>query len=164
MTEPYIGQISIVSFNFAPQGWAACDGQVMPINQNQALYALLGTTYGGNGTTTFNLPDFRGRVPLHFGAGISLGGRSGEEMHTLSANEMPAHLHTVSASNADPNAPLPTGNVWPAVTSGYAGTPDATMNPAALGTAGASQPHQNCQPYLVLNFVIALVGIFPSRN
>jgi microcystin-dependent protein len=165
MSDPFLGQISIVSFGFAPRGWATCDGQVMSIPQNSALFSLLGTTYGGNGTTNFNLPDFRGRVPLHFGAGISQGGSSGEAMHTLSVGEMPTHTHTVSASDAAPDVPLPTGNTWPAVTNGYAGAPDATvMNPAALGSAGAGQPHENRQPYLVLNFVIALVGIFPSRN
>jgi len=165
MSDPFLGQISIVSFSFAPRGWATCDGQLMSIPQNSALYALLGTTYGGNGTTNFNLPDFRGRVPLHFGAGISQGGRSGEETHALSAGEMPAHTHTVYASDAAPDVPLPTGNTWPAVTGGYAGAPDATvMNPAALGSTGAGQPHENRQPYLVLNFVIALVGIYPTRD
>jgi microcystin-dependent protein len=161
--EPFIGEIKIVSFNFPPQGWAFCDGQELSIAQNQALYALLGVTYGGNGTTTFGLPDFRGRVPLHFGAGISQGSTGGEAMHTLQPVEMPAHTHAVSASNAAANVPLPTGNTWALMTGGYAAEPDATMNAAALGSTGG-QPHENRQPYLVLNFVIALVGIFPSRD
>src|SRR5512139_1650461 len=119
--EPFLGEIKIVSFGFAPQGWAACDGQILQINQNQALYALLGITYGGNGINTFALPDFRGRVPLHFGSGFALGNSSGEATHVLTTSEMPAHTHTVSASNAAPDAPLPTDNVWPAVTEGYTG-------------------------------------------
>jgi microcystin-dependent protein len=163
MTEPFIGEIKIVSFNFAPQGWATCDGQTMQIQQNQALYSLLGVIYGGNGTTTFNLPDLRGRIPLHFGAGISQGANGGEASHTLIASEMPAHTHTVSASDAIPNVPSPTGNTWAVTTNVYAAAPDAAMNPAALGATGG-QPHENRQPYLVLNFVIATMGLYPSRE
>jgi microcystin-dependent protein len=161
--DPFLGEIKIVSFNFAPYGWAACDGQIMQINQNQALYALLGTTYGGNGTTTFALPDFRGKVPLHFGTGFNLGSSGGEAKHTLAPGEIPAHTHTVWANNTTADAPLPTNNVWPSVTDGYASGSNAVMNPAALGSTGG-QPHENCQPYLVLNFVIALQGIWPSRE
>ncbi|MBN2387247.1 MAG: phage tail protein [Anaerolineales bacterium] len=161
--EPFLGEIKIVSFNFAPAGWAACDGQTMQIVQNQALYALLGTTYGGNGSTTFGLPDLRGRVPLHFNATYPPGNAGGEAGHVLTAAEMPSHTHTVSASDAAANAPSPTGNTWAAANNGYAAAPDATMKPAALGTTGG-QPHENRQPYLVLNFVIATTGIFPSRD
>ncbi|RPJ26492.1 MAG: phage tail protein [Chloroflexi bacterium] len=161
--DPFLGEIKIVSFNFAPRGWAACDGQILQNMQNQTLFSLLGTLYGGNGTTTFALPDFRGKVPLHFGAGFIQGQSGGETAHTLTLNEMPAHTHTVAASNADPDVPLPGGNVWPAVTNGYAGTPNATMNPAALVSTGG-QPHENRQPYLVLNFVIALQGVYPTRD
>jgi microcystin-dependent protein len=165
MTEMFLGQIMIVSFNFAPRWWAQCDGQVMQIEQNQALFALLGTTYGGDGRTTFALPDLRGRVPLHFGNSHTQGERSGEENHTLITNEMPAHFHGVSASNAAPNQALPTGNMWANAAGAYSSSsPDCTMNPASIGNAGGSQPHTNLQPFLVVNFVIALMGIFPSRN
>ncbi len=164
MAEPYLGEIRIVSFDFAPSNWAACDGQVLQINQNQALYALLGNTYGGNGTTTFALPDFRGRTPVHFGAGIPLGQSAGEAAQTLHTNELPAHTHTMSASNVAPDAALPANSSWAAVTKGYGSPPNISMSATALGTKGANQPHPNLQPYLTLNFVIALWGIFPSRN
>lgn len=161
--DPFLGEIKIVSFNYPPQGWASCDGQIMQIQQNQALYALLGITYGGNGTTTFALPDFRGKVPLHFGAGFGFGSSGGEAKHTLTAAEIPSHTHTVRASSAVPDVPAPADNVWPAVTEGYASGSNAVMNSAALGSTGG-QPHENRQPYLVLNFVIALQGIWPSRD
>ncbi len=161
--EPFLGEIRIVSFGFAPSGWAACDGQIMGISQNQALFSLLGTTYGGDGITTFALPDFRGRVPLHFSAQYAIGSASGEAQHTLTVNEIPAHTHTVSANSAVPNAPLPTDNVWSAVTQGYASGSNAVMNPAALASTGG-QPHENRQPYLALNFIIALDGVWPQRD
>jgi microcystin-dependent protein len=162
--DPFLGEIRIVSFNFPPTGWATCDGQTMQISQNSALYSLLGTLYGGDGSNTFKLPDLRGRVPLHFGSGISQGGTGGGEAgHVLTPAEMPAHTHTIYASDAVANAPSPAGNIWPAVTKGYDATPNATMNAAALGTTGG-QAHENCQPYLVLNFVIATTGLFPSRS
>ena len=165
MAEPYLGEIRILGFDFAPQGWAACDGQTMQIMQNQALYALLGIIYGGNGTTTFCLPDFRGRVPMHFGSGISIGQKAGEADHTLLQTELPAHTHTVSASNSTPNQGLPANNTWAGISKGY-GAPAAgvSMGSAALGNKGTSQSHSNMQPYVTLNFVIALWGIFPSRN
>lgn len=164
MSEPFLGEIKIVSFNFAPKGWALCNGQFLPINQNQALFSLFGTYYGGNGQTTFALPDFRGKVPLHLGNGFTQGQSGGETAHTLTTSELPAHTHTVSASDAAPNVASPAGNVWPSVASGYASTANASMHPSSLGNAGGNQPHENIQPYLVLNFVVALQGIFPSQN
>jgi microcystin-dependent protein len=165
MTEPFLSEVKIVSFNFAPRGWALCNGQLLPINQNQALFSLLGTTYGGNGQTTFALPDLRGRIPIHIGNGHVQGERSGEENHTLNISEVASHAHPVSASNADPNQGLPTGNMWANGAGAYSSSsPDSSMNPASISSAGGSQPHTNVQPFLVLNFIIALQGIFPSRN
>lgn len=165
MSNPFLSEIRIVSFNFPPKGWALCNGQLLPINQNQALFSLLGTTYGGDGRVNFALPDLRGRVPIHFGSGNTLGERAGEENHTLNINEIPAHVHPVSASNADPNQGLPTGNIWANGSGAYSSAAsDSSMNPASIGSAGGSQPHANLQPYLALNFVIALQGIFPSQT
>lgn len=172
MSEPFIGQISIVGFQFAPRGWALCNGQLLPINQNQALFSILGTTYGGNGQTTFALPDLRGRTPFHVGqgAGLSsyvLGQRAGEESHTLSASEMPLHNHLPPPASANPAAVgTPVGNLWandPTLVQ-YAPTPNTSMAAGATAAAGGSQPHNNLSPCLVVNFVIALQGIFPSRN
>ncbi len=165
MGTPFIGEIKIVSFNYAPRGWALCNGQLLPIAQNQALFSLLGTMYGGNGQTTFALPDLRGRAPVHVGAGFNQGDRAGEEAHTLITGELPTHTHAVSASSGAPNQGSPTGNAWATLNNGYStGTPNAVLGPSAIGAGGGSQPHENRQPYLVLNFVIALQGIFPSRN
>jgi microcystin-dependent protein len=165
MSQPFLSEVKIVSFNFAPRGWALCNGQLLPINQNQALFSLLGTTYGGNGQTNFALPNLQGRIPIHFGNGHTLGESSGEENHTLNINELAAHVHPVRASNADPNQGLPTGNMWANGAGAYSGAaPDSSMNPASISNVGGSQPHTNMQPYLVLNFIIALVGIFPSQN
>jgi microcystin-dependent protein len=165
MGEPFLAEIRIVSFNFAPKGWAFCDGQTLPINQNQALFALLGTTYGGNGTTTFALPNLQGRVPFHFGQGFSLGQTGGEATHTLSTSEMPAHNHLAMASSSDADQVSPIANFWAkGAASAYSAAPNSAMSPAALAQVGGSQPHQNMSPFLVLNFVIALQGIFPSRN
>jgi microcystin-dependent protein len=164
MTTPFIGEIRIVSFNFAPKGWALCNGQLLPINQNQALFSILGTTYGGNGQTNFALPNFQGRAPMHFGNGFTLGQISGEENHTLIITEMATHNHLVSASSAAPDVGTMANNSWAANPGAYGSTVTTTMNPASIGNAGGSQPHNNMQPYLVLNFVIALQGIFPSRN
>jgi microcystin-dependent protein len=162
LSTPYLAEIRILSFGFPPKGWALCNGQVLPIAQNQALFALLGTTYGGNGQTTFALPDFRGRTPIHLGAGFPLGSLSGEEAHTLNQSELPAHTHAVSASSANPNSGSPANGIWPATVAAYATVANTTMNPESIGLAGGSQPHSNTQPYLVLSFVIALQGIFPS--
>jgi microcystin-dependent protein len=166
MGDQFISEIKIVSFNFPPKGWAFCNGQTLPIAQNQALFSLIGTMYGGNGQTTFALPNLQGRVPLHMGAGFFEGETGGEDSHTLIAAEMPQHLHQLNASPADGSLIIPgTGLLARSPANPYKdpGTL-APMNAAALATAGASQPHTNEQPYLVLNFVIALVGVFPSRN
>jgi microcystin-dependent protein len=165
MGEPFLAEIRVVAFNFAPRGWAFCNGQTLPINQNQALFSLLGTTYGGNGVTTFALPNFQGRVPVHFGNGISLGQAAGEENHTLTIAEMPSHTHIASASSNPADAASPTNNVSAkSVQPAYAATPNAPLHPSSVAAAGSGHPHLNMSPFLVLNFVIALQGIFPSRN
>ncbi len=165
MSEPYLSEIRIVSFNFAPKGWALCNGQLLPINQNQALFSLLGTTYGGDGRVNFALPNLQGRVPIHFSSSHSLGEAAGEENHTLNLQELPSHSHTFSASNAAPDQGTPAGNMWASNSGAYSSaSADTSMNPASVSSAGGSQPHTNIQPYLVLNFIIALQGIFPSRN
>jgi len=160
MSDPFLAEIKIVSFNFPPKGWALCNGQLMQISQNQALFSLLGTTYGGNGTTTFALPDLR------VGSGFTLGQLSGEENHTLLTSEMPAHSHSAQAATVDGDVPAPSPNILAAPTGQiYAPANNLTALAAgSVGQAGGSQPHQNMQPYLTLNFVIALVGIYPSRN
>jgi len=166
MAQPFLGEIKIISFNFPPQGWAFCNGQFLPINQNQALFSILGTTYGGNGQTTFALPDFRDRVPFHVGNSRVLGEKGGEEAHTVSISEMPAHLHQVTGSNATTLLQVaPTNNVWSTSTQNpFETSQNSAMNPGTIANVGGSQPHNNLQPYLVLNFIIALSGIFPSRN
>jgi microcystin-dependent protein len=166
VSNPFLGEIKIVSFNFAPKGWALCNGQFLPINQNQALFSILGTTYGGNGQTTFALPDLRGRSPFHIGNGHTLGERGGEEAHTLTLAEMPTHSHFLNASSASVNqVGGPNGNT-PAVSTQnpYESTFNGAMAPGALSNVGGSQAHLNLQPYLCLNFAIALIGIFPSQN
>jgi microcystin-dependent protein len=176
MSDPFLSEIKIVSFNFAPRHWAFCNGQLLPIAQNQALFALLGTTYGGNGSTTFALPDLRGRGPLHFGGNTNLGQRAGAENVTLATSELPAHTHsttqpTVSGVAGNGNSPDPTGRRWAGLRRDAVysnATPDTQMSSAAVTATnqavGGSQPHNNMPPYLVLNFVIALQGIFPSQN
>ncbi|MFB9106998.1 phage tail protein [Flavobacterium gyeonganense] len=169
MAEPFLAETRIMSFNFAPKGWAMCNGQFLPINQNQALFSLLGTNFGGNGQTTFALPDLRGRTPIHFGNNFILGLRVGEEAHTLTINELPTHKHTlINTSQAvDTNIPSNTvslGNTAPNQVYNSSGQNLAAMNPASVSNVGGSQPHQNMQPFLVLNFCIALQGIFPSTN
>jgi microcystin-dependent protein len=161
----------MLSFTFAPKGWAPCNGQLLPINQNQALFSLLGTMYGGNGQTNFALPDFRGRTPTHVGAGLVQGQGGGEEAHTLTLAEMPVHVHAVQASsgppdNPDGNTPAPT-KVLSSTSTGQLYGPVANvqaMSAHAVGTVGGSQPHTNMMPYTVIGFCIALIGIFPSRN
>ena len=174
MSTPYLGEIRCFAFNFAPTGWAQCNGQTLPINQNQALFSLLGTTYGGNGTTTFQLPNLQGRVPGHIGNGYDLGELTGEANHTLIVTEMPAHNHLIQSVIVEPGGEPE--RIATATTAAFIGpsNPDglyatSTTNPVALapqtiGASGGSQPHNNMQPYLVVNFCIALTGIFPSRN
>ena len=164
MTTPFVGEIKVVSFDFPPKSWALCNGQLLPINQNQALFSILGTTYGGNGQTNFALPNFQGRAPVHFGNGFNLGQISGEENHTLTNPEMPTHTHLISASSAAPDAGSMANNSWAANSGAYGSNVTTVMNPASIVNQGGSQPHSNMQPYLVLNFIIALQGIFPSRN
>lgn len=173
MSEPFLAEIRMVGFNFAPRGWAFCDGQILPINQNQSLYSLLGTTYGGDGRTTFRLPDLRGRVPIHVGGGHTQGEKGGEEAHTLGAAELPAHSHDLQASgdgatSGSPASPPAALANRPRRTTSYYTTPgnqQASMRAGTVGaSAGATQAHNNMQPWLAVNFVIALQGLFPSRN
>lgn len=174
MATPFLGEIRMVAFNYAPYGWALCNGQLLSISQNTALFALLGTMYGGDGVTTFALPDLRGRVPIHYGQGSGLsvyteGQKGGVEKVTLTQNQMPAHSHGVNAVAAGGNQASPAGNL-PAIESTgtsldySSNAPDAPMNSAMIGSAGGGQPVSIMQPYLVVNFVIALTGVFPSRN
>jgi len=170
MGTPYLSEIRIVSFNFAPKGWAFCNGQTMSINQNQALFSLLGTTYGGDGITTFNLPNLQGRAPVHtgsdtFGNPYALGQSAGEPSVTLTVTDLPAHTHQAQAVTTVANLGSPAGNVWAdSASDPYSANANATMNATAVSQAGGSQPHNNVAPYLTLNFIIALTGIFPSRN
>ncbi len=173
MSEPFLAEVKIVGFTFAPRGWAFCDGQILPINQNQSLYALLGTTYGGDGRSTFALPDLRGRTPVHVGQSEEgtdhrLGSKGGEETHTLLVAEMPTHQHVLQASDDTADQQFPTDRVLARSTA----TDPVWVNPSPLvdmasstvATVGNSEGHQNMQPYLALNFCIALQGLFPSRN
>lgn len=169
MSECYIGEIRMVSFNYAPRGWALCNGQTLPINQNQALFALLGTRFGGDGVTTFRLPDLRGRAPIHSSAVSPAGQMGGAETHTLSVNEMPAHVHSLVASGALATGTSPAnaliGKKGRLGRDVYAAPGNlTTFNPGTVSAAGGSQPHENMQPFLALNFAIALTGIFPTRN
>ena len=166
MSEPFLAEIRIVGFNFAPRGWAFCDGQILPINQNQSLYSLLGTTYGGDGRTSFALPDLRGRTPIHEGDGHGLGQKGGVETVTLTDAEIAAHTHQAKASSIVGDNPTPTGRVL-AQFAAYRDPEAATMTALRSGTvtnAGGGQAHNNMQPFLTLSFVIALQGLFPSRN
>ncbi|SEG73918.1 phage tail protein [Paenibacillus sp. UNC499MF] len=166
MSEPFVGEIRLFANNYAPRGWAFCEGQTLSINTNQALYSLIGTVYGGDGKTNFKLPDLRGRVPIHVSSTTPLGQSAGEAAHTLTVNEMPAHTHQVSASGNPGSATTPASNVWADEAALYEplSTPTVAMNAGTMSIAGGSQPHSNMQPYLVANYAIALVGIYPSRN
>ena len=170
MADPFMGELRLLGFNFAPRGWAQCNGQLMSIAQNSALFSLLGTTYGGDGVQTFGLPDLRGRTPLHMGQGPGLtfksqGEISGTESVTLTPQQMPVHNHLVTASSDDATKKNPVGSV-PAASgaSVYSDTANGTMQPSMVNVSGGSQAHNNMQPYLVLNWCIALEGIYPSRN
>jgi microcystin-dependent protein len=165
--DPFLGELRIMSFNYAPSGWAMCNGQQLPINQNQALFSLLGTTYGGNGQTTFALPNLRGRVPIHMGNGHTQGESAGQEAHTVTLSEMPQHIHFANAStNNAVNTPTGTSVLARSNPQQAYGAPSSLqlMAPQSIGNAGGSQAHENRQPYLGLNVCIALQGIFPSRN
>jgi microcystin-dependent protein len=167
MSDPFLGEIKQVSFLFAPRGWAFCNGQLLSIQQNTALFSLLGTSYGGDGVRTFGLPDLRGRVPTHGANSVGISG--GEAAHTLTASELPAHSHTLLASATPSHGADPTGRVLGATEGGginvcAAADGTATLNPAAISSTGGSQPHNNMQPYAVSSFIIALQGIYPSRN
>src|SRR5688572_19040707 len=166
MSEPFLSEIKLVSFNFPPKGWALCNGQFLPINQNQALFALLGTTYGGNGQTTFALPNLRGRVPIHFSGAHDLGEAAGSTSVTVAQAQLPTHTHLVQVQSAVVNTSAnPIGNFLGNANNMYAGPVNLTvMNPGTITSVGGSQPHNNMMPYLTLNFIIALQGIFPSRN
>lgn len=180
MIDPFLAEIMIVSFSFAPQGWASCNGQFLPINQNQALFSLLGTTYGGNGQTTFALPNLRGRVPIHMGSGHFIGEAGGQRTQTLSISELPMHAHEIKKSPAGQvtakaktgslaNSMTPEGNYFAtnaSETKRFSNRSDSSLGNGVptIGNVGGSQSHNNMQPYLVLNYVIALQGVFPSRD
>jgi len=167
MAEPFLSEIRIMSFVFAPKGWALCNGQLLPINQNQALFSLLGTTFGGDGRVNFALPDNRGRTPIHVGSGHTLGERGGEQAHTLSIAELPTHTHSLQAASTSATVAIP-GNAVPAASVNFeAYRPASSLVPMASGSVtntGGSQAHLNMQPFLTLSFCIALQGIFPSPN
>lgn len=177
MAEPFLSEIRIFSFNFAPKGWATCNGQLLPINQNQALFSLLGTTYGGNGQTNFALPNLQGKAPMSFGNGFTLGQTGGEYAHTVTMSELPTHAHTFSANScvdgatANASVASPAGAYWANDGKAAYSTQDpnnpintGAMHPSTVSNIGGSQPHNNQQPYLTLNFCIALQGIFPSQT
>jgi microcystin-dependent protein len=165
MSTPFLAEIKMVTFNFAPKGWAVCNGQLLAINQNAAIFSLLGTTYGGNGTQTFQLPNLQGCSPLHIGVAYPLGQFGGEENHTVDIEEMPAHAHQANGVGALATSGSAAGNSWAKSASNpYSATSNGAMSAAGLSQQGGSQPHNNMPPYLVLNFVIALQGIYPSRN
>jgi microcystin-dependent protein len=165
MSEPFLSEIRIFSFNFPPKGWAFCNGQFLPINQNQALFALLGTRYGGNGQTTFALPNLQGRVPIHVGHGHELGETAGASSVTINQQQMPQHIHFLQASPNAGTTPTAVGNFLATALNVYH-APDnlVAIRPDSVTNVGGSQPHNNMMPYLVLNFCIALQGIFPSQN
>lgn len=168
MSDQFLGELKCVSFNFAPKGWALCNGQLQPINQNQALFSLLGTMYGGDGRVTFALPNLQGRAAIHVGQGITQGQLGGEYNHTLTLTEMPQHQHALQAVNAGESSNTPQNNMF-ANTSGNLGvygpaTSLTPMFPADVSNFGGSQPHSNQSPYLVMTWIIALQGIFPSQN
>jgi len=180
MSTPFLSEIRLMAFSYAPKGWALANGQTLPINQNQALFSLLGTTYGGNGQTTFALPDLRSRVPIHMGSGFTLGQKGGEENHTLIMSEMTQHIHFMrgdgtTAATSNVNTPAAGSSLGqtigvPNQGSNFAAniystnSQNANLAPQTVGNAGGSQPHSNQQPYLVISFCIALQGIFPSQN
>lgn len=167
MSTPYIGEIRMFGGNFAPVGWAFCNGALLPISGNEALFNLIGTTYGGDGQSTFALPDLRGRIPMHQTSGFTLGQSSGTETVTLTTAQIPAHSHTMVASSAAATQTTPAGNLLAQTSNGQlylADAPNVGLNPQMLGITGSNQPHDNMGPYLCVNFIIALEGIFPTQN
>ena len=165
MSEPFLSEIKIVSFNFPPKGWALCNGQLLPINQNQALFALLGTVYGGNGQTNFALPNLRGRVPVHEGNGHTLGEAAGSTSVTINIQQLPTHTHVAQASSTNGNQPIVPNAVLAAANNLWNNPIGlTTISPQTVTSVGGSQPHNNMMPYLVLNFIIALQGIYTSQN
>ena len=170
MSSPFLGQLALFSFDFPPRGWAICQGQLLPIAQNQALFSLLGTVYGGDGRTTFGLPNLQGRTPLSIGQSIVLGEKGGTETITLTTTQVPGHNHTIVATTTSPNSPTPAGHLLAQTGTGitvYKQNPtnlNTPLDPQTIAPYGGSQPHENRSPYLVMNWCIALQGIFPSRN
>ena len=165
MAEPFLSEIRIMSFNFAPKGWAMCNGQLLPINQNQPLFALLGTTFGGDGRVNFALPDQRARTPIHVGSGFTLGEKAGEQAHTLNTQELPTHQHLLQVATVNSDTNIPGGNNLASVANLYnPPTQLVPLAPSTTGPVGGSQAHLNMQPFLTLTFCIALQGIFPSPN
>ena len=165
MAEPFLSEIRLMSFVFAPKGWALCNGQLLPINQNQGLFSLLGTTFGGDGRVNFALPDLRGRVPIHVGSGHTLGERGGEQAHTLSIAELPTHTHVLQGTTTAAGTNSPNGNVFAPSTAVYHGpTSLVSLLPSSVTNVGGSQAHLNMEPFLTLSYCIALQGIFPSPN
>jgi len=170
MSQPYVGEIRMVGFNFAPQGWAFCNGQTMAISDNEVLFNLIGTTYGGDGVNTFNLPNLQGRIPFHQGTNAGntmvIGQIAGSENVTLITNQLPAHTHTLAANSTAGTQPSPAGGYWAQSTLDQFSTetPAHTMDPSSILPVGGSQPHDNMPPFQVLNFVISLFGVFPSQN
>lgn len=167
MSEAYIGDVRLFGFNFPPRYWLPCQGQTLAISQNQVLFSILGTTYGGDGITTFMLPDLSGRAPVHVGNGVSLGQSGGEENHTLTINEIPAHNHTVQASEQGSSVYTPVGGAWAPAgnsTNSYSAAADSQMSASAISPTGGSQPHTNMQPYLAMNYCICISGLYPPRN
>jgi microcystin-dependent protein len=167
MSQPYVGEIRLFAGNFPPVGWMFCEGQLLPISENEILFQLIGTTYGGDGESTFALPDLRGRVPIHVGNGISLAETGGVENVTLTTQQIAAHPHALLASSGVANDPSPTNNVLgesSAISMYQSATPTAPMAPQSIGSVGGTQPHDNFQPYLCVDFIISLFGIFPSQT
>ena len=166
MSSPFIGEIRMFGGNFAPQGWAFCNGALMAIDQNDALFQLIGTTYGGDGQTTFALPDLQSRIPLHVGPGFALGQAAGVETVTLITSQIPSHSHVAEGNSSAGTQSSPAGGVWAQSTLGQfsSAPPTVNMAPAALGSSGGSQPHDNMMPFLAVNFILSLFGIFPSQT
>ncbi|HLO31906.1 MAG TPA: tail fiber protein [Anaerolineales bacterium] len=171
MSQPFIGEIRIFGGNFAPAGWAFCNGQLMPISENDALFTLIGTTYGGDGQETFGLPDLQGRLPMHMGTGGGLsprtiGEQGGVETVTLTINQIPNHSHVPLAVAGNGNQSTPQGGVWAGVTTSIytSNPPNLAFNATLGGSTGGSQPHENLMPYLAVSFIISLFGIFPTQN